>query len=174
VVERSGASKTGEPWELRESISSPVYSYGVFENGELMAALTATLTPVGLQISQTTVVPHRRKQGCIRFILNWVVKHRGAVASDNSHTPEAKAMWRALIQMPGDLKLSMLDSETGEKRPLGRENIEEPWATQSSDVVILAEERILSESARQSRSRPSARLPVWYGPGTGTTASPNP
>lgn len=152
---------------------------GLFDQSRLIAYLGVVMREHGWQIGRTLVDPEYRNSGKMRFLLDWFVANKGPLLSDDTQTPEAKAMWNALIKIPGRLKLFCFDPNTGTKTPItvdSNNNVEpDPW--KNNEALILAEDKNnhMSRKLRESREehrRKSGRIVEWYD--EGTDEYPNP
>lgn len=152
---------------------------GLFDQGALIAYLCVLMRDHGWQIGRTFVHPNYRNTGRMRFLLNWFVTNKGPLLSDDTQTPEAKAMWTALIKIPGQLKLFCVDPDDGSKTPLVVNNdIVHPDPWEKANTLILAEDKnnyYTSPKMRESQEehrRKSGRKIEWYIPGTDDYLNP--
>lgn len=98
----------------------------------------------------------------MRFLVDLFVDRHGALYSDEAHTDDAQRFWKALINMPGNLTISVVDLDTGKKVPA--QNGPDPWDDTSTTRLLAEQKMSLREWAdKWKRHRAlTGRETTWY------------
>jgi len=103
-------------------------------------------------IGRTLTRGQERKNGLMRYLINYFVKNIDVLYSDYNQTSLAKDMWNSIILNPGMLQFFYYNIETKSKTKIQvdqNNNIHpNPW-NDKDNVCILIEKRKLSESAQK-------------------------
>ena len=150
--------------------------FGLFDEDEvpekkLKAYLSVIKTTPYPRIGFIAVSKDYRNQGYMRKLIDWFVQNIGPLISDNAQTADAKAMWLALINVPGNLNLYRynIDKQIKSKTKIRIRDgkpYPNPW-NDSLEYVILAEDRNSREDRflkeeTEFRKRFGRPL-IWYG-----------
>jgi hypothetical protein len=103
---------------IKEARGSGQDMFAVFQGSEIIAVLVVEpfyLNPSIGQIKLTSVAEGWRQKGFIRRLITHYRQHVGKLCSDGANSPEAREMWKALIQKPAGLEVVLWDTRTNQK-----------------------------------------------------------
>lgn len=126
---------------IKQSRLKNQHIIGLFRNHVLIAILATEpyyKEPSISQIKLSYVIPEERNKGFVRLLITMFRKKFGPICSDEANTPEAKEMWKALINRPGGLSILKWSTEDGSKIKAKGLDDDEIW-DETSDTVLLVD-----------------------------------
>jgi len=152
---------------------------------KLIAFFHISKQPDNTFIATTPITdPQYQRQGWMKYLYNYaVLKDKLTLISDDNHTPEAAALWRALAQQ-GLYDIYMFNKKTKEKRPFN--SGEDPWSIQNEkdwlliteqltqEDIVLQEQYSAKRGERAQRRKMGMDYPGLYGPGLDCPEVQNP
>lgn len=159
--------------------------YGIFDykSTELLSYLHLTIEGKYAIVGLPSTAKEFRGQGLMSYMYNYaVLKDHLILMSDNSHTPDAKRLWKSL-QSRHLYKISVIDLNTKETHEW--DGSEEPWIGDKPNIRLVTEQYLKDEIAlqesytakrgiRANRKRKGMDDMGLYGPGTSTAEFWNP
>ena len=127
-------------WIFKTSIIGDDIHMASFEGDRIISYASMHKWLDGYQIDFTATEHEFRSQGLIRYAIEWAVKQWGPIYSDTRQTPEAEAVWRALVTRPNIVKYQLYNILTGVTSNLRTTNgkiVPNPW-NDAEDRVIRA------------------------------------
>ena len=139
---------------LKHSNNYEVDRYGIFKDTHLIAYMSVITNELNLpSIGQTATDVKFRRQGWIRYLIDYFLDTHQCLCTDETHSNEAKEMWKALIQTPYTLKFYLIDKITGEKIQIGTNQHStldpDPWTKEYEHWLIVATKRPLTEGSKK-------------------------
>lgn len=95
---------TSNHWIFKTSQIGDDIHMGSFEGDRIISYASMHKWLDGYQIDFTATEHEFRSQGLIRYAIEYAVKNWAPIYSDTRQTPEAEAVWRALITRPNIVK----------------------------------------------------------------------
>ena len=158
---------------LAVSQDQTFYHIGVFDDKKLISYVGLHKIDRYWQVDMQCTDRNYQGQGYIRKCIEYAITNLKCIISDVAHTPEAQAVWTALIKNPNLYHYYLYDQSSHIKTPLTCQNgkiIPDPW-DQTENHVIMASNRTLTESAitriekRAMLDRNRNRRDPWLGSG---------
>jgi len=103
----------------------------------------------GYQVDMIATDPKYRSRGLIRYAINYAVGKWHKIYSDTRQTPDAQAVWTALILRPFGTTYQLYDlghNTLQQLRVVDGQIVPNPWSEFEEDTVILATSTVLSET----------------------------
>lgn len=125
--------------ECREATALGRILIGLFAENVLVAFLQMIeiedCTVARYAVARILTDEQYRNRGCMRYLLDYFLHAHGTFLSDQTQTPHAKSMWQSLISIPGTMRLSVYDLQTGKQTAVAQSD---PW-DDNENTRILAE-----------------------------------
>ena len=146
---------------------------GIFDAEQFISYASMHKFLDGYQIDMTVTDSNFRSQGLIRYCIEYAVKRWGIIYSDTKQTPEAEAVWTALMNRPNTVLYQLynvIDNTVHDLKVINNQIVPTPW-NDKEDIVIRASARSVSEAILQMREDRAAwdlkkrRRDPWLGTG---------
>lgn len=156
---------------------------GLFKEDKLVSYLQLDVRETEyFQVTYSATDNEYKRKGCFRYLLNKAVERHRTILSDDSHTPDAKAAWKSLIERTsGIFDIYVYDIITGEKYPTYRVDPDKIWNDKREPVLMITNTAYTEAYLKSARREHKGLIEcnrhydgLWYGTGTSGDDYDNP